>query len=56
MYSPVQTTTLLGGGGKGEKLRQIVLIGYFRIVFEQKNKDEAEATNLHFLLFEQRKM
>ena len=33
-----------------------MLIGTFRIVLEQKYKDEAEGTNLHFPLYKQRKM
>ena len=30
--------------------------GHFRIMLEQKNKEEAKGTNLHFPLYKQRKM
>ena len=39
-----------------KKQKEAIAIGPFRIVLEQKNKDEAEGTNLHFSLFVQRKM
>ena len=32
-------------------LLSTLIIGHFRIVLEQKYRDEAEGTNLHFPLF-----
>ena len=39
-----------------KKQKEAIAKGHFRNVLEQKKKDEAEGTNLHFPLFVQRKM